>query len=242
MRKLSESFWNSVNPKYACINELVALPECGDCGFIEYFEHKAESVICEKKIFSSFASQNKLMLEYPEPNCSEYMVFERFFESPCVVAQNHDFEGVFAIDISNYINKLDDDRFLTLISYIKTNTRAVYILFFYSDDDAKIQDVFRSILQHIDIVKTVLPEPTDEQLLDYTLEGLSTLCHSLEEGIRGFFADFYSKNKVGYDAAEYLIRHLRLSGFKGSLDEVETHIKNLNIQSVTSGNYTGLGY
>ena len=59
MRKICDEFWKTVNPAYACINELVVLPENGDCGFVEYFEYKAERIIDEKKIFSSFAPQNK---------------------------------------------------------------------------------------------------------------------------------------------------------------------------------------
>lgn len=242
MRKLSESFWNSVNPKHACINELVVLPESGDCGFIEYFEDKVSKIISEKKIYSSFAPQNKLMLEFPPPDCNEPDVFGKFFESPFIVAENHDFEGLFAIDISNYVNRLDHDRFMSLISYIKANPQTVYILFFYSDDEKKIQNVFKTLLYHIDIIKTVLPEPTKEQLLAYTLEGLGTLCDSLEEGISEYFSDFYSKNKIGYDSADHLIRHLRFLKFTGTLAEVEKHMKNLDIQAVTSGNYTGLGY
>lgn len=242
MRKICDEFWKTVNPAYACINELVVLPENGDCGFVEYFEYKAERIIEEKKIFSSFAPQNKLMLEYPEPDCKEPNVFEKFFESPCVVAQNHNFEGLFAIDISNYVNKLEHDRFLSLISYIKANPQTVYILFFYSDNEKEMQRVYRALLHHIDIIKTVLPEPTQAQLLDYTLEGLSNLNVPLENGIKEFFIDFYAKNKVGYDSADFLIRHLKLSGFKGTLEEVRTQIESLDIQNATSGNYTGMGY
>ncbi len=242
MKKIHAEFWKTVNPAYSCINELVVLPENGDCGFVEYFEYKVSKIISEKKIFSSFAPQNKLMLEFPEPDCREPYVFEKFFESPAVVAQNHNFEGLFAIDISNYINKLDHDRFLSLISYIKSNPQTVFILFFYSDNEKEIQNIYRTILHHIDIVKTVLPEPTKEQLVEYTLEGLKTLSEPLEDGIKEFFESYYTKGNVGYDSADYIIRHLKLSAFKGTLKEVENRIANLDIQTATSGNYSGLGY
>lgn len=242
MKKICDKFWNSVNPAYACINELVVLPESGDCGFIEYFEYKVAKIIEEKKIFSSFAPQNKLMLEYPEPDCKEPNVFERFFESPLVVSQNHNFEGLFAIDISNYTNKLDHDRFLSLISYIKSNPQTVYVLFFYSDNEKEIQRVYRTLLHHIDIIKTVLPSPTKEQLMDYTLCGLIKLCAFLESGIDSAFDEFYSKNKVGYDTADYLIRQLKLAGFNGTLSEVKATIESLDIEVESKRTYTGIGY
>lgn len=245
MKKICEAFWEQVNPAHACINEVVALPELGDCGFVEYFEYKAKRIIEEKKIFASFAQQNMLMLEFPEPDCAEPRVFERFFESPAVVAQNHNFEGLFAIDISNYVNgtqHLEHDRFLSLISYIKANPQTVYILFFYSDDVKEIQQVYSTILHHIDVVKTVLPEPTRQQLLDYTIEGLSELYTPLEDGILAFFQAFYNENKLGYDSADYLIRQMKLSGFQGTLEEIRKHIANIDIQSLTSGSYNGWGY
>lgn len=242
MGKLCEKFWESINPAYACINELVALPENGDCGFIEYFEYKAAKIVDEKKIFAPFASQNKLMLEFPEPDCKEVNVFEKFFESPSVIAENHNFEGLFAVDISNYVNNLDHDRFLSLISYMKSNPQTVYVLFFYSDDENEIQRIYRNLLHHIDIIKTVLPKPDKQQLVEYTMLGLEQLSGKLDDGIREFFCDYYEKNHVGYDSADYLIRHLKLSGFKGSLSEIKEKMANLDLQSATSGSYSGLGY
>lgn len=35
MKKICKEFWETVNPTYACINELVILPESGDCGFVD---------------------------------------------------------------------------------------------------------------------------------------------------------------------------------------------------------------
>lgn len=242
MKKISAEFWQSVNPAFACMNELVALPEQGDSGFREYFEYKANAIIREKKIFSSFADQNKLMLEFPEPECTEPNVFEKFYESPIIVARNHDFEGLFAIDISNYTNRLDHDKFLMLISYIKANPQTVFILFFYSNNDEEINNIYKNISHHMEIVKTKIPEPTAEQLAQYTVEGLKKLCEDTEEKILDFLKKLFSENKLGYDSSDYLIRHLNLSGFKGTLDEVKKMVADVDIVSATGCNYSGLGY
>jgi hypothetical protein len=222
------------------MDELVILPETGDCGFIEYFDYKAEKVVQEKKIFASFAKQNKLMLEFPEPECNEPNVVERFFESPFIVAQNHNFEGVFAIDISNYINDLEHDRFQSLLAYIKANPLPVYLLMLYTDKTEVADRVYTALLHHMDIIKTVLPKPTHQQLYNYTIENLENLFGEISADIKDFFNNYYAKNSVGYDTADYLIRYLKLSGFKGELKEIETVVQSLDKKS--SGNYHPIGF
>lgn len=242
MQKLSEEFWNSVNPSFVCLNELVVLPESGDCGFVEYFDYKAEVVKNRKKIYSIVDNQSKLMLEFPDPDHIQKDVFKLFFESPSVVAQNQKFEGLFGIDISNYVNKLDHDRFSSLISYIKANPEIVFVLFFYSDNQKEIYRVHGALMKHIDIIKTVLPEPAAAQLLSYTMEGMTNLCQNLEDGIEEYLNDFFTNNSVGYDSADYLLRHLKLSHFGGTLKEVREMLSILNIQMTNSDKYVRLGY
>jgi hypothetical protein len=43
-----------------------------------------------------------------------------------------------------------------------------------------------------------------------------------------------------YDTADYLIRYLKLSGFKGELKEIETVVQSLDKKS--SGNYHPIGF
>ncbi len=240
MKKICNKFWKNLNDAHVCMDELVVLPECGDCGFVEYFDYKAERVIKEKKIFASFEKENKLMLEYPEPDCNEPNVIERFFESPFIVAKNHTFEGVFAIDISNYINDLEHDRFQNLLAYIKANPLPVYLLMLYSDDENVINRVYTKLLYHMDIVKTVLPIPTQKQLLNYTIENLERMFGEISLEIKEYFVDYYAKNTVGYDTADYLIRYLKLSGFRGELKEIEDVFKSLERKS--SANYHPIGF
>jgi len=242
MKKISNDFWETVNPAYACLNELVVLPEVGDCGFMEYFDKKASAVISRKKIYSIVDSESTLMLEYPEPESQQSNIFELFFESPSVVAQNQKFEGLFGIDISNYVNRLNHDRFVSLISYINSNPDIVFVLFFYSDSKKEIERVHTSLMHHMDIVKTILPPPAPSQLLDYTMEGITNLCNSAEAGIENHLSTFYAKNRVGYDSADYLLRNLKLSGFKGSLKELQDMMATLNIQLADGDRYSGLGY
>lgn len=242
MNKLSDTFRKSINPAFSCINELVVLPEVGDCGFVEYFEHKADAVISRKAIYSIVDNQSTLMLEYPAPDCKPANVFELFFESPSVVANNQKFEGLFGIDISNYVKRLDHEKFEDLISYIKSNPEIVFVLFFYSDDAQETERVHTMLMKHMDIVKTVLPVPDSSQLLAYTMEGIEKLCARPEGGIKKLLEDFFAENAVGYDAADYLLRHLKLSGFRGKQEELEVMLSTLNLQAGSGYKYSGLGY
>ena len=242
MKKLCDNFWKGINPAYACMNELVVLPEDGDCGFSEYFDYKAGEIIKRKKIFSSMEQQNKLALVFPEPDCKEYNVFERFFESPTVIAENNNFEGLFAVDISNYVNNLNHERFLSLISYIKANPQTVYALIFYTNDEKEIQRVYSALLHHMDIVKTVLPLPTREQLVDYTFEELNRLNGNTDSAIREALSAFYARNRVGYDAADFLIRYFKLNGFDGTVEAFNQAFANLDLRSSTASTYPLFGY
>ena len=240
MKKLCDEFWNGLNSAHVCMDEFVVLPENGDCGFVEYFDYKAEMVVKEKKIFAFFEPQNKLMLEFPEPDCTEDKVVEKFFESPFIVANNHNFEGVFAIDITNYINDLEHDRFNSLLAYIKANPLPVYMLMIYSEDEEVINRVYTKLLHHMDIIKTVLPSPTKKQLLDYTVENFKKEFGSISIKIKQYFVRYYDKNNVGYDTIDYIIRYLKLTGFNGTLEEIESVIKNL--EDKHSNKYRRIGY
>ena len=71
--------------------------------------------------------------------------------------------------------------------------------------------------------------------LDYKLEQ-ETLNTEIDLALN----DYYSKKSVGYDTADYLIRYLKLSGFKGELKEIEAVVKSLDKKS--SGNYHPIGF
>ena len=168
MKKLKKELLNELTPQNCCMNELVVLPKNGDVGFEEYFHYKTREVMRAKKIFSK-PKYNGLMLSYPGPDAKEPLVFERFFESPSVVACNHNFEGCFAIDISSYIGKTGEAGFEKLIAYMHDNPDMVFQLFMYSDNKIEVKQMYEYLARYDEIRLVNIPLPDAEMLTDYTL-------------------------------------------------------------------------
>ena len=216
MNKLSKDFLTSCTEVNCCANELVILPLDGDVGFEEYYDHKAKEIIKAKKIFSPL-EQNKLMLEYPKPDAKEAYVFERFFESPIIVARNHEFEGCFAIDISAYIGKTDHEYFEKLIRYMRSNRDAVYLLFMYSNNTNEIQSMYDFLSRYDDVKMVSIPLPDAKVLTEYTVSKIRDFSLHVKSPVFAYLQKYFTKAKCGYDLADYLIRYLKTTGYAGDL-------------------------
>lgn len=240
MGKVNIDLLNSCTAENCCTNELVILPLNGDVGFEEYFDHKAKQVIKAKSIFSP-EEQNKLMLAYPAPDSKIPYVFERFFDSPVIVARNHVFEGCFAIDISDYIGKTNEDAFGRLMTYMHSNPDTVYVLFMYSDNKNEIDGMydFLSRYDEIRLVRIPLPEP--KVLVEYTTDKIYDFSTHINPKSTEILNDYFSKNNGGYDMADYLIRYLKNSGYDGEPDPLKEAIANVDPKwnSVNGGSNFG---
>ncbi|MEE3488073.1 MAG: hypothetical protein VZT48_08235 [Bulleidia sp.] len=90
-----------------CIhNEFAVLSSKGDIGFEEYISRKAEACRLAKHLYYPH-KEAVLMLRYPDPfnpdkiSQADYqMAISLFMDSPYEVSRLHDYEGVFAIDLS----------------------------------------------------------------------------------------------------------------------------------------------
>lgn len=239
MNKLSKEFLSICTPENSCANELVVLPTDGDAGFEEYFEHKAQEVIKAKKIFSP-KDQNKLMLEYPKPDSIEKM-FNLFFESPIVVAKNHEFEGCFAVDISAYIGKTNHKDFERLMVYMHNYKEAVYLLFMYSDSDKEIQKMYNCLSSYDEIRVVNIPLPDAKALTDYTVDKIRAFSH-VKGPVQTLLQDYYSQMKCGYDYADYLVRYLKSTGFEGDLSSMKEATEEAAAIWQTSSSDNSIGF
>jgi len=114
------------------------------------------------------------------------------------------------------------------------------MLMLYSGDDEVINRVYTKLLHYMDIVKTVLPSPTQQQLLEYTTENLERMFGPVSEEIKAYFVSYYAKSNLGYDTVDYLIRYLKLSGFNGRLEEIKKVLESLGTKSSTD--YHRIGF
>ncbi len=241
MNKLKKEFLKDLTPENCCMNELVVLPKSGDVGFEEYFDHKTREVMKAKKIYSRQA-YNGLMLSYPGPDAKEPYVFERFFESPNVVACNHSFEGCFAIDISEYIGKTSEAGFEKLIAYMHDNPDMVFLLFMYSDSKSEIRQMHEYLTKYDEIRLVNIPLPDAKMLTDYTLSGIRNYNLPVKGEVEKYLEKYFEEKVIGYDYADFLVRYLKNNGYKGEIAPIEEAANKVDMIWNKKGMYLGLGY
>jgi len=241
MEKVSKAILEACNGSTCLSNELVVLPQNGEVGFEEYFAHKTREVIRAKKLFTNY-DLHHLMLAYPAPDAKEHMVFERFFESPFVVARNHAFQGCFGIDISAYINKQQDAHFLELLSYIKSNPSMVFTLFMYSANVREIEAMHDFLLQYMEIRRVDISLPTPEELTEYTISHIRDFSLHVHADVDDSLGKYYAKYPVGYEAADYIVRKLQKMHYQGDLQTVQEVLESMPKGMMKVGAAGGFGY
>ncbi len=241
MRKLSREFLEKCLNGNFCTNELVVLPVEGDVGFEEYFDYKTSEVIKSKRIFSP-EEQNKLLLAYPHPDSKDPNIFDKFFESPSIVAKNHEFEGCFGIDITDYIGRTEDEHFQRLLTYILTNTSAVYLLIVFSNNKNEIASMYDILNQYSEyrLVDLGLPEVND--LVEYTVSKIRDFSTHVKKPIYKFLEQYYENKKCGYETAEQLVRILKANSFMGKEEDLKKAIEQMDADGKTGGSSLGFGY
>lgn len=241
MNKLSADFLDRCNADNCCMNEFIALPCDGDVGFEEYYEHKAKEIVRAKKIFSPL-EQNMLMLAYPRHDSVEPNIFDRFFESPVIVARNHEFEGCFAIDVSAYLGREDDEHFDKLLSFISRNRSTVYLLFAYTDNVNEIDAMYENIARYGEIRRMCIGLPSAKELTEYTVEKIRDFSLHVRKPVSEYLEKYYSDRPVGYDFADYLVRCLKNSAYDGNLDAMMKTTADIASKGAAGGAVSDYGY
>ncbi len=93
----------------------------------------------ERKEFYNFLNNSGyddvLILSYPEESLS-LSSFGEFFQSPFRVHRfTHAFSGLFAIDLSSYIEKEEKEKLESLFDYIEENEEIKFTLFVLRDKE-----------------------------------------------------------------------------------------------------------
>ena len=241
MNKLSREFLEKCLNGNVCTNELVVMPAEGDVGFDEYFNYKTKEVIKAKRIFSP-EEQNKLLLSYPETDSKDPNIFDRFFESPCIVAKNHEFEGCFGIDITDYIGKICDEHFQRLLTYISTNVSAVYILIVFTNNKNEIASMYDILNQYSEyrLVDLGLPEIND--LVEYTVSKIRDFSTHVKKPVYKALEQYYINKNCGYETADILVRQLKANDFTGDVEDLNKTIEQIDSNSRIDGSSLGFGY
>jgi hypothetical protein len=241
MLRIDKSILEKCNSGNCSQNELIILPMDGDSGFETYFDHKSVAVKKVRKIFSPL-EQNKLMLAYPKPESRDLSLFDRFFDSPSIVARNHDFEGCFAIDISAYINKETDDHFIELMSFVRNSPNIVFVLFMFTNNLNEIRSMHDNISQFGFFRLLSIPLASPRALTDYTIHHIRDFTLHVLNAVDEVLYDFYTQKSYGYDMADFIVRQLRNAEYLGDLDGIKTVLEETLRSQGVSGSSSNFGY
>lgn len=223
MEKLRPAIINRLCGADALKNELLCMPSTGDVGFEEYFNLKAETVHKKKSLFLK-PERCKLVLRYPKDdrNIHDSHDFGMFFESPMAVSRNHVFEGVFAIDISDYVTNLGSEKFVSLMSFALEKPNTVFLFFFRCDSEPVASSVERAVSGYMDISYIRMERPSAEELASYTIDRVRDFVIHLDREVKPELERYFSQYNVGFEASEKIVRFLNTSGYRGDLPGLKT--------------------
>ena len=219
MEKLSVELMARCDGPACCENELIVLPPDGDAGFEAYFERKAKQIYRFRHLLTRREEQTRLILRYPTAPArfpvNVENAFNRFFNSPDMVAGNQPFEGCFGIDLTDYLHKTADPELDRLIAYIRSQPDVTFVLFVYASDEREALPLMGMLDQYFPLRLLRLTLPDTDRLTAYAEDLIREICPdwdgSLTEDVRAFFA----RGTNGYDTAEFLARELKERGFRG---------------------------
>lgn len=222
-------------------NEFLILPENGDVALEDYYHHKAALIRDVRNLYAPL-NENELMLEYPVPSNQTQNVFNQFFESPYVVSKNLDFRGLFAIDVTKYINYYHVDSFKQLIAYIQHNTQMVFILLVRSKNTSAANNMYNLLTKYISIEKREIQLPGVDHLCMSTVNELEqTLNRHVTRDAKKEVHRFLEDNSLGYEFINNLIGALKQINTTDNIN-VQDMRKALNYTQKTEREYTSFGY
>ena len=142
-------------------SEIAVFPGEGSFGFEEYLNAKTALIIKRKSIQSS-VEDNQLRLCYPHGDGDKQALeIELFFSSAVLKSRGGDFEGCFAIDMTDYLSDTENRDFKRLMSYIRANRNIYFVLMLFSENQAEVRKFFDAASEYasFDLVEFEYPKP-----------------------------------------------------------------------------------
>lgn len=172
---------------------LIRQPEGGGVGCMEFVEELARAVYENSHTRRAF-HQCFLALRYPKESGSDFET-RHFFDSPGVAAEHYNhFEGVFCIDLSEWLGDINTKEFVRLMDYVAGHDEKVkYVFVVSAPDEAATKELHRRLAKVLRIKEIEMPFPRPETLASFAMgcfesEGIKTeqdagkvLCDYIDE-------------------------------------------------------------
>ena len=181
------------------------------------FAHVYERILATNHVFMVRGS--KTFLELVFPRYGKEQDYQRFFQSPKIVASvQNKFYGVFAISFEEWegMDLIESEQFKALLSFVDNNKDNIFFVFQVTRD-FKEKDKLRKVLNnHINLVEAHLGYIDHDMATDYILEllkddGISFSANGKEE-LKAFLhkkVDMESENFAGYHSLEQIARSIQ---------------------------------
>lgn len=154
------NLWSTAG-KYT-LNLLVHYPELARQECLELVRRLARGYWGSVELDREF-EQCYLELRYPrEESEAEYA---RFFDSPEVVAENHQFKGIMVVELSEYVDLFEkrDRRLVRLMEYASERKEDIHFIFLaHFEDDRQRRAAVRLIRAYIPLDKWLFEPPACE--------------------------------------------------------------------------------
>ena len=132
--------------------------------------------------------------------------------------------------------------FEKLMAYMRSNKNAVYVLFFYSDNKNEIQNMHDYLSRYDEVRMLSIPLPDSKTLTDYTVSKIRDFSLHVKSPVYAYLQKYYSRLNCGYDLADYLVRHLKSTGYAGDLPPMKDATEKVDALWRTNNTKTGFGY
>ncbi len=247
MNKIPAEILANCSAENCLQNEIIILPSDGDAGFEEYVNYKAEEIRKKKHLFID-KKKTILLLSYPSPpeekgdkRYSETL-FERFFESPSILASNQVYQGCFGIDVSSYISDTANEKFLDLMSFIRKTPETTYILFVYTNNVNEAESMITSVNQYADFTPVIFSLPEASHLAKYICDRLRDNNIQVDRFVEEYLSEVLKDLSLGYDSAEYIVKILNTRNYNGTQDEARALIPEIISNLGISTRHDSFGY
>lgn len=203
---------------------IIIQPRLGGVGCELLIEQLAKASYRCSKTNRSF-KQSYLALRYP--NIVDTQLMNKFFDSPRIVANHYNrFEGVFAVDISEWIGDFHSAGFLKLLDYTRTNHYGVkYIFIINSSPDFKAAEcAYKRISQATRLQALFLEYPSADEFTRHAVEilnlrGIKT-DNDAVEAMQACISQIYKKQSfAGSDSIARLVEDVIFEVQTGNADE-----------------------